>query len=185
MEEAKQFLRFTALLETPEQIPAAAREVDQQLATDPDYVPALMVMGAMQGQKDDPAAVNTYERVIARFPAFAPGKIALASIFVKDPQKHARALELAGEAGKVLPNDPRLAQVLGDLAYARKDFSEALKQWQRSAKDLPLNAVRLFQSGVCYLAEKNTAQAKRSIDAALAAGLEEPFKTEAHKLQNL
>lgn len=58
----------------------AAGLIDKTLATDPEYVPALMARADLTGKKDSKAALQGYEAVLKTYPKFQPASEAIARI---------------------------------------------------------------------------------------------------------
>jgi hypothetical protein len=58
----------------------AAGLIDKTLATDPEYVPALMARADLTGKKDSEAALQCYEAVLKTYPKFVPAREAIARI---------------------------------------------------------------------------------------------------------
>ena len=80
--EAQRFLDMVALYANPSQAMAAASRVEQILRADAGYVPALMVMGAIDEQKADVgAAKQDYEKVLSQYPDFVPAEKRLAILY--------------------------------------------------------------------------------------------------------
>ena len=86
------FLAMIALEQTPNES-AQTPEVQKLLSTNPDYVPALMVQGsALRRSRDVKSAEKIYQRVLERFPDFAPAQKQLAAIYSVDPANPKRPL---------------------------------------------------------------------------------------------
>ncbi|MEO7098986.1 MAG: tetratricopeptide repeat protein [Luteolibacter sp.] len=71
--DGKRFLEFQS-----DDSPAEA--ITDALASDPEYVPALMARAAYAVKKDQKAAVEDYEKVLKVFPKFVPASIAIERI---------------------------------------------------------------------------------------------------------
>ena len=84
------------------------------------------------------AAATDLLRILRRFPDFVPAQKRLASLYAGDPEKRDQAYDLAMKARKASPDDPELAQILGELSYQRKQFAYTLQLLQESAKKGPL-----------------------------------------------
>ncbi len=57
-----------------------ADAITDALASDPEYVPALMARAARAEKEDDTSAVEDYQKVLEVFPKFAPARIAIQRI---------------------------------------------------------------------------------------------------------
>jgi tetratricopeptide (TPR) repeat protein len=80
--DAKKFLALTALDENPKALTAAEGEVQKELKSNPEYVPALMAQAALLAQRGEAkAATETYSNILRRLPDFAPAQKRLAALY--------------------------------------------------------------------------------------------------------
>src|SRR4029077_14632630 len=115
-DDAKAFLALTALEQNPERLQQSEPEIQRILATDPDYVPALIAKADLQVQRGDvQSAVAIYNDILRHYPDFALAQKCLASLYLEDPVRIEEAYGLALKARNTLPDDPELAQILGEL----------------------------------------------------------------------
>lgn len=181
--EAKRFLMFTALEQKGEPITESDTEIEQLLKADPNYVPALMLKAAIEMQRgQSEKAVGTYSEVLRQFPDFAPAQKQLAALYMDDPSTAIKAYELAIKARNTLQNDSKLAQMLGEMSYRRNDYDYALQLLQESAKAQPLDAKGLYYLGMSHFRMRQQAQGQSALERSLAAGLQEPFASEAKRV---
>jgi tetratricopeptide (TPR) repeat protein len=180
--DAKKFLAFTASDENPKQLIAAENEVQEELKTNPEYVPALIAQAALDVQHGQvKPAIEIYSNILRRFPDFAPAQKHLAALYAQDPSTIAAAYEVAAKARKTLPDDPELAELLGRLSYEKKEYPRAIQLLQESARKKSLGADSLFYLGMSQFQAKQTAEAQGVLNQALVAGLQEPLATEAKR----
>jgi tetratricopeptide (TPR) repeat protein len=180
--DAKTFLALTVLDENPKELTAAEAEVQKELKSNPDYVPALMAQAALLAQRGDAkAAIETYSNILRRLPDFAPAQKRLAGLYAQDPSRIAAAYDLAMKARKTLPEDPDLSQLLGQLSYEKKEYSRAIQLLQESARQRPLDGDSLFYLGMSQLQSRQKAEAQGMLNQALVAGLHEPLAAEAKR----
>jgi tetratricopeptide (TPR) repeat protein len=178
--DARNFLAMTALAETGKDLAAAEPEVQKILAAKPDYLPARMVLAALQTQRgDSKAAEATYAAIVGKFPEFAPAQKQLAAIYLGTPSNRDKAYSMAMKARVNLPEDPGLARTLGELSYHRKDFANAIRFFDESAKAQPLDANGLWYLGLSYAKAQDKEKAADALRRALDAGLKEPLAAEA------
>jgi tetratricopeptide (TPR) repeat protein len=179
-EDAKSFLAMTALEQHPEHLATSEPEIQRVLATDATYVPALIAQADLHVQRGNAkSAATIYNDVLRRYPDFASAQKRLASLYLEDPARIDEAYGLALKARNTLPEDPELAQILGELSYKRKEFAYAIRSFQESARKKPLEAKFLYYLGMCQLETMQSYQGRKSLQQALTAGLQEPFATEA------
>lgn len=180
--DAKKFLALTALDDNPKELMAAETDMQNELKSNPEYVPALMAEAALLAQHGEvkPAA-DIYRDVLRRFPDFAPAQKRLATLYVREPSTVALAYDLATKARKALPDDPELSELLGRLSYTKKEYPRAIQLFQESARKKPLDADSLFYLGMSQLQARQRTEARGVLNQALTDGLQEPFATEAKR----
>jgi len=180
--DAKKFLAFTALDQKPKELTAAESDVQKELKSNPEYVPALMAQAALQAQHGQvKPAIETYTDILRRFPDFAPAQKHLAALYVREPSTVALAYDLATKARKTLPDDPELAELLGRLSYEKKEYPRAIQLLQETARTRPLDADSLFYLGMSQLQTRQKAEAQGILNQALTAGLQDPRAAEAKR----
>jgi tetratricopeptide (TPR) repeat protein len=129
LEQAKQFLAMRAAIKDPAQAQASSAQVQQILAKDANYVPALMVSALLSERKGAvDEAVQTYQKVLSIYPLFIPATRQLAILYSHSqrPGDLDKAYELAGKARAALPDDLELTKTLGVLAYRRDDYQKSM-----------------------------------------------------------
>jgi tetratricopeptide (TPR) repeat protein len=182
-EDAKSFLRMTAVDRNPKDAAALEPEVQKFLNADPKYVPGLTVRAGIEERRGEAKkAIATYGEILQRFPDFAPAQKQLAVLYLKDPGALDKAYEFAVKARKALPDDPELARTLGEISFQRKEYGRAVQLLQESARKNPLDAKALYYLGASQLQLKQQPQGKEALERALAAGLQEPLASEAKRL---
>jgi tetratricopeptide (TPR) repeat protein len=180
--DAKKFLMLTALGESSKELTTAESDVQNELKSNPGYVPALMAQAALLALHDEAkSATAMYIDILRRFPDFAPAQKRLASLYAQDPSTVAAAYDLATKARKTLPDDPELAELLGRLSYEKKEYPRAIQLLQESARKRQLDADSLFYLGMSQLQARQKTEAEGVLNQALLAGLHEPLATEAKR----
>jgi tetratricopeptide (TPR) repeat protein len=185
--DARKFLALTTLDENPKELMAAEIEVQKELRSNPEYVPALIAQAALYAQHGQiKAATEMYSDILRRLPDFAPAQKRLATLYAQDPSTVAAAYDLVTKARKTLPDDPELSELLGRLSYEKKEYPRAVQLLQESARKRPLSGNSLFYLGMSQLQSRQKAEARGVLNQALSAGLQEPLATEAkHALAGL
>jgi tetratricopeptide (TPR) repeat protein len=180
--DAKKFLMFTALDGSPKEPLAAESEVQKELKSNPEFVPALMAQAAIQLQRNDTkTATRIYLQVLSQYPDFAPAQKRLAAIYAADPGDLAKAYDLAMKARKTLSDDPELARTLAEVNFKRKEFAYAIQLFQQTAASQPLPPKDLYYLGMAQLQTKQDAKGRETLERALAAGLQDPLAQEARQ----
>ncbi|PYJ49492.1 MAG: hypothetical protein DME87_09420 [Verrucomicrobia bacterium] len=180
--DAKKFLALTALDENPKDLVAAEIDVQKELKSSPEYVPALMAEAALLSQRGQAkSATEIYSDILRRLPDFAPAQKRLAALYAQDPSTVAAAYDLATKARKTLLDDPELSELLGRLSYEKKEYPRAIQLLQESARKRPLDADSLFYLGMSQLQARQKTEARGVLNQALVAGLQEPLASEAKR----
>jgi tetratricopeptide (TPR) repeat protein len=181
-DDAKKFLSFIALDENPKELAASENEIQKELTSNPQYVPARMAQAALQAQRGEvKQATGTYADILRRYPDLAPAQKHLAALYAQEPSTVSLAYDLAGKARKALPDDPELAELLGRLSYEKKEYPRAIQLFQESARKRPLDADSLFYMGMSQLQTRQRAEAQGILNQALVAGLRDPQAAEAKR----
>jgi predicted Zn-dependent protease len=171
-QDAETFLTFTSFDRDEAALVQARPQIEAKLKSDPNYVPALMAAAALDvkdGRKDE--ALKRMQQVLQRFPDFALAQRDLATLYLQDPARQDEACNLASNARKMLPDDPKIAEVLGECAYEQKDYARAEQLLEESSRKSPLDATGRYYLGLTYKQQKKAAAAIRELTAALSAGL--------------
>jgi tetratricopeptide (TPR) repeat protein len=180
--DAEKFLALTAVDENSKEVMSAETDVQTELKSNPQYVPALMAQAALQAQRGETKpATEAYTDILHRLPDFAPAQKHLAVLYAQDASTVAAAYDLATKARKALPDDPEVAALLGRLSYEKKEYPRAVQLFQESARKRPLDANSLFYLGMSQLQARQTAEARGALNQALAGGLQEPLAAEAKR----
>ena len=83
------------------------------------------------------------------------------------------------KARKAYPDDPEVAQLLGELSYQRKEFAYAVQLLRQSSEKKPLDAKSSDYLGMSQLKANEKQQSREALQGALAAGLPDPLASEA------
>ena len=173
--------RFLELTTADESKPETSGRVAAVLQEQPDYVPALMAKAATDAKAERAGAIGIYERVIQKWPQFAPAQARLAALYAEDPANGEKAHALAVAARKTLPDDPELMETIARLSYDRKEYRRVVQLLQDSERTRPLKAPALFRLGMAQLKLNEANAARASLEKALAANLADPEATEAQQ----
>jgi tetratricopeptide (TPR) repeat protein len=162
---------------------AAARSaLEGRLRETPDDPVARLRLGELQerdGALDQ--AANTYEKLLAGDPQFAPATRRLALLNggrLVDDQK---AFEVATKARQAYPDDPELAKTLGILNYRRGNYPQAGELLQSAAAQRTDDAELLFYLGMSYYQLKQWSHTEAALTRALNSGLPARLADEARR----
>ena len=182
--EAESFMKFTALEQPSPDAIAAEAQIEARLRDQPEDVPALMAIAAVQLQRGQSAdAATVYSKILQKYPDFAPAQKRLAGIYEAKSDQVPKAYELAMKARKTLPNDVELARTLARLSFKRSEFAYAAQLYQQSAGSGPsLSATDLYYLGVAQLRSRDEEKGRASLERALQAGLSGTMAEDAKSL---
>jgi tetratricopeptide (TPR) repeat protein len=181
--DTRRFLSLTALDENPKELMIAEKDVQKELQTNPQYLPALMAQAALDVERGQiKPATEIYTSVLQRSPDFAPAQKRLATLYSQQPSTIAAAYDLATKARKTLPDDTQVTELLGRLSYEKKDYQRAIQLLNESANKGTLSANSLFYLGMSQLQTKQKDQARDVLNQALVGGLQEPLASEARQV---
>ncbi len=173
--EARRWLDLVSLAGDPAQASAASARVADILKAEPDYAPALMVLGVIhEHDADATVAAAAYEKILARYPDFAPAQRQLAILYARDPAKADRASTLAAKARAAFPDDAALTKATGIIAFQQGDFSKAASILKSNATVNRDYAELFYYLGTAQFKLKDAKAAKASLQQALALKLAGP-----------
>jgi tetratricopeptide (TPR) repeat protein len=178
--------RFAAMLEAsgnPASAESAAGEAAKILATDPGYMPALMVSGLAKEQEGDASgASKLYEQVLGQDPLFSPATRQLARIYVQRTGEDEKAYNMASKAREAFPTDPEVAKTLGIVDYRRADYSKAASLFEESLRGQPGDAESVYYLGMSHYNLKETDASKSELERALGLKLSDQESDEAKRV---
>jgi tetratricopeptide (TPR) repeat protein len=181
--EAAQFLELLALAASPSQAAAAGTRVEGLVKSNPDYVPALMVLAAINEQNADMAtAKQYYERAWKRFPEFSPAIKRLAVLYSEAPTDEQKAYQLALKAREAFPDDAEVAKALGILVYRQKDYARSVRLLKESAAQRKDDAIVFYYLGLALSHDKDHKESKAALQCALDLHLRMPLADDAKRV---
>lgn len=157
---------------------ATRTRYEAALAKDPDNAAALVSYAAFlraTGAEQREAGA-LLERAVQASPGTADPRVALAEFHLRmgDPKK---ALDLAQRANAVIPNDPRIVEILGVAQQATGNVSQAIETFGRLARLMPKSANAQVRLARAHAAAKEYPRALQILRGVLA---QEPQQVELH-----
>ena len=119
--------------------------------------------------------------ILRRFPDFAPAQKHLASLYLETPDKRAEAYELAVKARTALPDDPELAKFSPNLATIDRILLMPSNSCDKAPKRGLWVPRDLYYLGMSHLKSNQKSKSREALDQALAAGLQDPFASDARR----
>jgi tetratricopeptide (TPR) repeat protein len=180
--EARRFVNLTALADNPSQTASSAAQVEAILKSEPDYVPALMIMARINEQNNAGTAKQTYEKVLNRHPDFSPAQRRMAILCAENADNDPQAYEFATKARAAFPDDPEVAKTLGIILYLRGDYMRAERLLKESAAVVNSDPENLYYLGMAQYQLKKSAECKKNLQQAIKLNLPAKFVPEAKQV---
>lgn len=181
--DASRLAEFVTLANNPAGAAAAIAQINNALKSDPNYVPALMALAAIQEQKPDIAAARQiFEKVLSRFPDFTPAKKHLAILYAQEPGDDKRAYDLAIKAREAYPDDADLSRALGIIMCRQGDYQRSEKILKEIATKTSPDAHLAYYLGVAQYNLHEKADSKKNLQLALNSNLPEKLAADAKRL---
>jgi tetratricopeptide (TPR) repeat protein len=181
--EAMQFSSMISAAGNTSELESVAPAARTILAAQPDYVPALMVSArAREQEKKYAEAKEGYEKILGRYPLFAPAMRQLALLYVEQLGDDKKAEELALKARPSFPEDVELAYALGTISYRRGEYAEAIRLLNQSARKRGNHAETFFFLGLSEFQLKNPVESRMHLERAVHLKLPPQESNEAKRL---
>jgi tetratricopeptide (TPR) repeat protein len=178
----REAVEMIALASNARKAAAAEAKITQALKTSPDDGAALMAYGAMkQQQRDITGAIETYERLLNRYPDFSPARKELVILLAEQRPADPKSLEIATKAREQFPNDPDVAKASGIIAFRQSNFSRAAALLEESARARTADADVMYYLGMAQKQLKNGTASQRSLQRALELNLRPDLAAKARE----
>ena len=180
--EAKKFTSLCLLFDNAPEAERAAPQIQEILNRSPDYAPALMAAATLYARKGNSAAARqACEKVLARYPLFAPAHKFLARLYSGPDGDLAKAYEQGTKAREALPDDAEVAKTLGIVVFRRGDFARAVELLKESARKKAQDAELQYYLGMAHVQLKQNLEGRQSLNRALELKLDAPLAESARK----
>jgi tetratricopeptide (TPR) repeat protein len=177
-----QVRRRLALLAIPAGTANAAvrTELENYLRESPNDPVALTRLAEVQqreGAVDQ--AVQTYEKVVADNPSYAPAMRQLALLYGQLSTDSAKAYELVTKAHQAFPDDAVIAKTLGILSYRRGFYPQSVELLKEAAAKRKDDPEVLYYLGEVHRQLKQYTECKDEVERALTLNLSPGLANEA------
>lgn len=171
-DDAKNFATLIPLFQNPDKAAAAESQVQQILAGNPDYAPALLAQAVIDSQKGDAVgAEQNYDKALARYPDLAPAQKNLAILYAQNLEDPDKAYSLAIKARETFPDDPDLAKALGMIVFEQGNYARAVTLLDSISDSKNADAELFYCLGISEYHLKNYAASRTSLERALGLNL--------------
>jgi tetratricopeptide (TPR) repeat protein len=141
-----------------------------------------MVSALLQEQQAKyPVAQQLYDKILVRFPFFAPASKQLAGLYAEHLGDDKKAYAFALKARETLTDDADLSRMLGVLAYRLADYAKSAQYLKEIAGRRNNDAELMYYLGMAQYNLKDSAGSKASLRRALDLKLAGKFATEAQQ----
>ncbi|MBL4575538.1 MAG: tetratricopeptide repeat protein [Opitutaceae bacterium] len=182
-EEAKRFLKMIELSEDIKRAFSEEAEIEKILSTEPEYVPALMVLAGINQERSDVSiARNIYEVVLEQFPDFDPAKRHLAILYSADPAENEKAYEMASDAYETYSLDMELVKALGIIVFRRGDYTRAVRRLRECLRKDEEDPVLWYYLGMSHFHLKDWVEARQSLERSLELGLSDEWVDQVNEI---
>ncbi len=138
----------------------------------PDNIGIRMKLADLYLQTGQSAeAIDSYENVLKKKSDFLPAMNNLAFLYSEKGGNLDRALELANEVARKLPDNPDVADTLGWIHVLRNVYSQAEPYLQQALDAKPDNPVIMYHMAMLRYGQKNQRETKKLINKAIEKGL--------------
>lgn len=149
----------------------ALADLQKVVAADPKRTQALMLMGSIEmAEKRYAEARASYEKALAVDPEFSPALNNLAYLYSEQFGDLDRALEMAQETRKLLPDDPHVEDTLGWVLYRKHEYAWALSLLQDAASNLSGDPEAQFHLGMTQYMLGQEDRARQSLQNSVKGG---------------
>jgi tetratricopeptide (TPR) repeat protein len=165
-----------------QRLPEATARFERLVQKQPNAVEALTTLGVLLQLQNRPAEARArYERVLELNPRAAVAANNLAWMHAEQGEQLDTALQLAQTAKAELPNVPEVSDTLGWLYYKKGLALPAITALRESVEKDPENATYHYHLGLAYARADRAAEARQSLQRALALKLPPAETAEANK----
>jgi tetratricopeptide (TPR) repeat protein len=163
----------------------AAKEYELARQKFPEYLPTYILLGQLHESRGDyDQAKQAYQEALAVNRSYAVALNHLAWLYCEHGGSLNEAFELAQQAKKEAPNDPHISDTLAWIYYKQGHYPSAIHLLESAVAQDPKDPGYQFHLGMAYLTQGQQEQGRKTLQAALRAGLtSEDAKTAKEALQ--
>lgn len=161
-------------------------ELEAVLKQDPKDVIVRMKLAAAYEQAGDPTqAARSYQEALRVNPSLIPAATELARLYAGPLRDKAKALQFAKTARELAPNDPKIAAIVGRIAYDAGNSTWAYSLLEESTRQLPADAGVLHSLAWAAYAGGKIGRARAAMESALEASADAQTAADATRFLSL
>jgi len=123
---------------------------------------------SFDAQKGDPVgAERAYEKLLSRYPDFAPAQKNLAVLYAQNLVEPEKAYPLAMKARATFPDDPEVIRALGLIVFEQGDYARTANLLKTVSDSKSADAQLFYCLGISEFHLKNFADSRISLQRAL------------------
>ncbi len=152
----------------------AVKYYEKAVALVPENVVIRMKLADfyLQGGQSE-KAIESYEKVLEQKEDFLPAMNNLAYLYTEENKNLDRALELAKEVARKLPDNPDVADTLGWIYVMKNMYSQAEPYLQIAISAKPDNPTIIYHMGMLRFGQRNILDAEKLLKNAIQKGISE------------
>lgn len=135
-----------------------------------------------EAQGNFPAAVESYNQVLSRFPSFSPATRNLGLLYFAHLKDEQKAYDLVAKAREFFPEDPEVSKALGILTYRKGNYSRAAQLLKESSQSRKRDAELLYYLGMAQYQLKSKPESKATLQQALSFDLPAKLADDAKRV---
>jgi tetratricopeptide (TPR) repeat protein len=183
LEAGKRWLTISSLYKDTARLQQSAAALGEWLKAEPSNPAVLMANGTLHELQNNPAAAeDSYARLLAAHPAFAPASLRLASIYAGRTEALPKAFDLANRLRQSRPNDTEVARLLGIISYRRADYVRAAQLLNESSRTYKSDPEVWYYLGLAHHQLKQKEEARRALGQLLTLETTGSMASEARRL---
>ena len=183
LEAGKRWLTISSLYKDQARLRQSAAVLGEWLKAEPSNPAVLMANGMLHElQNNQAAAEDSYARLVAGFPSFAPASLRLASIYAGRAETLAKAFDMATRLRQARPNDTEVARLLGMITYRRADYARAAQLLSESSRALPSDPEVWYYLGLAHHQLQHKEEARHAFGQLLTLESTGTMASEARRL---
>jgi tetratricopeptide (TPR) repeat protein len=183
LEAGKRWLTMSSLYKDTARLRQSAAVLGEWLKAEPSNPAVLMANGTLHElQTNSAAAEDSYARLLAVYPSFAPASLRLASIYAGRAETLPKAYEMASRLRQTQPNDAEVARLLGTISYRRADYVRAAQLLNESSRTFKSDPEVWYYLGLAHHQLKQKEEARRALGQLLTLESTGLMAAEARRL---
>jgi len=170
--EAAPIVMLAELYRTKKDDAQAIQYYKKALELVPENIGIMMKLADFYLKNGDyPEAIASYEKILVLKADYLPAMNNLAFLYTEEGENLDRALELANQVSRKLPDNPDVADTLGWIYVIKKAYSQAEPYLQTAMNAKGANPTIVFHMGMLRYGQGNIQEAENLLTDAIEKGI--------------